>query len=73
MFVMYYPQLIEAGMLYKAVPPLYAVKIGGKSKYFTEQVDIIRYVQKTFMEKLKIKNIMVLKFSNKKIKITVKF
>lgn len=57
MFVMYYPQLIEAGMLYKAVPPLYAVKIGGKAKYFTEQVDIIRYVQKTFMEKYRLTDI----------------
>lgn len=54
---MYYPQLIEAGMLYKAVPPLYAVKIGGKAKYFTEQVDIIRYVQKTFMEKYRLTDI----------------
>jgi DNA gyrase subunit B len=35
MFVMYYPFLIEAGMVYKAVPPLYSIKDGKKTKYFT--------------------------------------
>ena len=54
MFVMYYPQLIEAGMLYKAVPPLFSIKVGSKFKYFTEQIDIVRYIQKVFLEKNKI-------------------
>lgn len=51
MFILYYPQIIEAGMLYKAVPPLYAIKTGTKYKYFTDQVDIIRYIQKAFIQK----------------------
>ena len=48
---MYFPQMIEAGMVYKAVPPLFAIKQGGKNKYFTEQIDIIRYIQKMFIQK----------------------
>ena len=48
---MYLPQMIEAGMVYKAIPPLYAIKQGSKMKYFTELVDYIRFVQKLFLEK----------------------
>lgn len=48
---MYFPQMIEAGMVYKAIPPLYSVKLGNRNKYFTEQVDIIRYIQKLFLQK----------------------
>lgn len=52
---MYYPQIIEAGMLYKAVPPLYAIKLGEKKyKYFTDQLDIVRYIQKLFIQKYQI-------------------
>ena len=51
MFVMYYPQMIEAGMVYKAIPPLYSIKVGNKFKYFTEQIDIVRYIQKSFLQK----------------------
>ena len=50
MFVMYFPQMIEAGMVYKAIPPLYSIKQGSKTKYFTEQIDIIRYIQKIFLQ-----------------------
>lgn len=50
MFVMYFPQMIEAGMVYKAVPPLYSIKQGNRKKYFTEQVDIVRYIQKIFLQ-----------------------
>ncbi len=51
MFVMYYPFLIAAGKVYKAVPPLYSIKDGKKFRYFTENIDLIKYVQKTFLEK----------------------
>ena len=50
MFVMYFPQMIDAGMIYKAIPPLYSIKNGKKTKYFTDQVDIVRYVQKIFQQ-----------------------
>jgi DNA gyrase/topoisomerase IV subunit B len=44
------PQLIEAGKVYKAVPPLYSVATGKKTTYFTDQVDITRYIQKYFTQ-----------------------
>lgn len=50
MFVMYYPFIIAAGILYKALPPLLSAKIGKSEKYFTEQIDIIKYMQKDFLE-----------------------
>lgn len=57
MFLMYFPFMIEAGMVYKAVPPLYSIKEGKKHKYFTEQIDIVKYVQKIFMDKNDFKDI----------------
>ena len=51
LFVMYFPQLIEAGMVYKGVPPLYAIKEGKKNKFFTEQIDIVKFIQKDFLSK----------------------
>lgn len=53
MFVMYFPQMIEWGMVYKAIPPLYSIKEGKRSRYFTEQIDIIRFIQKAFLNKFK--------------------
>lgn len=47
---MYFPQMIDAGMVYKAIPPLYSTNQGGKKRYFTEQIDIIRYLQKIFLQ-----------------------
>lgn len=56
LFLMYFPQLIEAGMVYKAVPPLYSVTEGKKERYFTEQIDIVKYVQKDFLKKHSMKS-----------------
>ena len=53
---MYYPFLIEAGMVYKALPPLFSAKIGKTEKYFTEQIDIIKFMQKDFLEHHKFLN-----------------
>ena len=62
---MYFPQMIEAGMIYKAVAPLYSIKSGttydkdprtgqknkrDKRTYFTEQIDMVRFNQKEFMK-----------------------
>ena len=41
-------------MVYKAIPPLYSIKEGKKTRYFTEQIDIVRYNQKKFLEKFTI-------------------
>lgn len=48
MFMMYYPQLIIAGMIYKAIPPLYAIPKGKKNIYFTENIDLVRHIQRIF-------------------------
>ena len=48
-FVMYYPFLIEAGMVYKAIPPLYSIQEGKKTRYFTDNVDYVKYIQKSFL------------------------
>jgi DNA gyrase subunit B len=50
MFLLYFPQLIQAGMVYKAIPPLYSTREGKKNRYFIEQIDIVRYIQKKFLE-----------------------
>ena len=57
MFILYFPQMIEAGMIYKAIPPLYAIKQGKKNKYFTENIDMVKYVQSYFTEKYTIADI----------------
>lgn len=65
MFVMYYPQLIEAGMVYKAIPPLYAIGPSDKRKYFTEQIDIVRYIQKIFLQTYQMASLKKEKLQNK--------
>lgn len=67
MFVMYFPQMIEAGMVYKAIPPLYSIKQGNKNKYFTEQVDIVRYIQKLFLQKYEMHTVKKQPLQNKDI------
>lgn len=49
--LLYMPGLIEAGRLYKAVPPLYGVKTGRSVKYFTSTVDYTKYIQGLFLNK----------------------
>lgn len=57
-FIKCFPGMIEAGMVYKAVPPLYGISKGIDNKtkkdkmvYFTERVDFARYMQKQFVNK----------------------
>lgn len=47
-FLMYMPELISAGRVYRAVPPLYGVKTKGGQKYFTTKLDFTKYVQNLF-------------------------
>ena len=47
-FLLYMPQLIEAGRIYAAVPPLYGVQIGKKTIYLRDRMEYIRYIQKDF-------------------------
>ena len=44
------PQLIQAGKVYKALPPLYSIQNGKRIQYFTDQFDFVRYVQKLFVQ-----------------------
>ena len=48
-FVMYYPFLIEAGMVYKAIPPLYSIQEGKKTKYFADNIEYVKYIQRLFI------------------------
>ena len=40
------PQLIQAGKVYKAVPPLYSIPKKGGEEYFTRNIDFVKYIQK---------------------------
>ena len=62
---MYFPQMIEAGMVYKAIPPLYSIKQGNKNRYFTEQIDIVRYIQKLFLQKYEMNTVKKQPLQNK--------
>lgn len=44
-------------MVYKAIPPLYAIKANGKDRYFTDQKDIVKYIQRTFQQKYTVTNL----------------
>lgn len=56
-FILYMPQLIQAGKVYKAIPPLYSWKNGKKVTYFTNQMDFVRFVQKMFIDNNKLSSI----------------
>lgn len=48
-FIMYLPELITAGKVYRAVPPLFGIKGKGNSmKYFTTKLDFTKYIQNLF-------------------------
>ena len=47
-FIMYMPELIASGKVYRAVPPLFGIKANGKNKYFTTKLDFTKYVQSLF-------------------------
>lgn len=47
-FIMYMPELITAGKVYRAVPPLFGIKTKGGTKYFTTKLDFTKYVQNLF-------------------------
>lgn len=50
MFLVYYRPLVEAGRVYAAVPPLFAIKgsNGEAKEFFTDRSDFIRYVYTKF-------------------------
>lgn len=50
MMILYSPQIIEAGKLYKIYPPLYGIKNGKKVNYIINDIDFVKFVQKDFMK-----------------------
>jgi len=49
LYLMYMPQLIEHGIVYKAVPPLFGYKHGKSMKYFTDNAELAKYCQGLFV------------------------
>ena len=57
-FILYLRPLVEAGMVYRAVPPLYGMSLGkDKYRYFTNKVEYTKYVISQFSTKYKITTI----------------
>lgn len=50
-FMIYMPGLIEAGKVYKSVPPLYGVPMGKKMKFLKDKMEFVEYVQNAFSAK----------------------
>lgn len=49
LFIMYFPDFILKGKVYKAVPPLFGLRKGGKTvKYFTSNAEVAKFIQNQF-------------------------
>ena len=49
MLAIYARPLVEAGMVYAAIPPLYGIPTGkNKYRFFTDKVDYVKYIQSQF-------------------------
>lgn len=57
--------LLEAGMVYASLPPLYAIPEKGGYRYFTDMLDFTKFIQKDFSEKYTIANLKGKVMSNK--------
>ena len=56
-FLVYYPDLIKAGRVYRCVPPLYGANVNGKMKYFPDDLSFFKYVQQEFCKNYVIEDI----------------
>ena len=63
-FLLYLPELILDGRVYRAVPPLFGVKIGNKQRYFTDKIDYTRYIQTLFSKSNTITTLSDIKLTN---------
>lgn len=66
-FLIYMPELIAAGKVYGAVPPLFGIKHGNNTKYFTTKLDFTKYVQSLFAKTHDIADVKGRKLSNSEI------
>lgn len=61
-FMVYMPQMIEAGRVYAAMPPLYGVYLGKdkngkkKYKYLQDRMDYVKYIQSIFCKSHSVKS-----------------
>ena len=65
--LMYMPELIKAGRVYKAIPPLYGVKKGKKQIFLTDRVDYTEYIQALFTKTNNVSNVDGSKISKKEL------
>lgn len=56
-FLVYYPDLIKAGKVYRCVPPLYGAMINGKMAYFPDDLSFFKYTQQEFCKNYVIEDI----------------
>ena len=56
-FMMYCAPLVEAGRVFAALPPLYAIPEGKGYRYFGNKLDFIKYIQKEFSKSFVIKSL----------------
>ena len=52
---MYCRPLIEAGRVFAALPPLYGIPERGGYRFFTDMVDFVKYIQKSFSQSFEVK------------------
>ena len=56
-FLVYYRNLVEAGRVYTALPPLYSIKLSnGERVYFTDDRDFVSYMFKTFSKENEVRS-----------------
>lgn len=57
-FILYMPELIEAGRVYAALPPLYGIKLGkNKYVYLRDRMEYVKYIQKDFSKSNTVKEL----------------
>lgn len=66
--LMYCRALVEAGMVYASVPPLYGIPIGkNKHKFFTDKIDYIDYIRTQFCASNELKRMNGKVMTNKEV------
>lgn len=63
-FILYMPGLIENGLVFKAVAPLYGIKKGNNLTFLTDRMEYTQYLQKIFTKKYEVSTIDGKKLSN---------
>lgn len=64
LFLLYMPEIITSGKLYRAVPPLFGIKNNRGNKYFATKLDFTKYIQSLFNNKYTFTTIDKRKFTN---------